>query len=139
MNPGYHDVRFRAELPTAGQPTAFGVVTACNPDGRTVTDEENLQATEALRSALTAEGHFFFPVTGGSPDFTHCEPGFGVLFKSPEEAVSWGRRVAQEAVFWIHDGRVHLVPCDGSASVELSPWESLAETAAQQLIFPSSD
>lgn len=135
MNPGYHNVRFCAELPAAGLPAAFGIVTACNPDGRTVTDEENLQATETLRSALTADGHFFFPVTGGSPDLAHREPGFGVLFKSPEQAVSWGQRYQQEAVFWIKEGSVQLVPCDGSSSVELGAWQSLAEPDAQKPIF----
>lgn len=135
MNPAYHNVHFRADLPKAGLPAAFGIVTACNPDGRTVTDEENQQATESLRSALTAEGYFYFPVTGGSPDFSHAEPGFGVLFKSIEEAVSWGKRFQQEAVFWIHEGCVQLVPCNGSAAVELGPWQSLAEPDAQKPIF----
>ena len=135
MNPGYHNVRFRAEIPAAGLPAAFGVVTACNPNGHNVANEENHQATETLRCALTAEKHFYFPVTGGSPDFSHAEPGFGVLFKSPEEAVSWGRRYRQEAVFWIKEGRVQLVPCDGTASVELGSWQTLAEPAAQKPIF----
>jgi len=135
MNPGYHNVRFRAELPAAGLPAAFGVVTSCNPNGHTVAKEENHQATDALRSALTSENHFFFPVIGGSPDFSHAEPGFGVLFKSPEEAVSWGRRYRQEAVFWIREGSVQLVPCDGTAPVELGSWQTLAEPAAQKPIF----
>ena len=135
MNPGYHDVRFRAELPAVGLPAAFGIVTACNPDGKTVSAIENDQATDTLRSALTAENHFFFPVIGGSPDFSHTEPGFGVLFESSEEAVSWGRRYQQEAVFWIKEGSVQLVPCDGTTPVELGAWKSLAEPAAQMPIF----
>jgi hypothetical protein len=135
MNPAYSNVRFRADLPKAGLPAAFGIVTACNPDGRTVTDMENLQATETLRSALTAEGLFFFPVTGGSEDFSHAEPGFGVLFKSIEEAVSWGKRFQQEAVFWINESHVLLVSCDGAASVALGSWQTLAEPAAQKSIF----
>jgi hypothetical protein len=135
MNPGYQDVRFRAELPAAGLPAAFGVITACNPDGKTVSAKENEQATDDLRRSLTAEGHFFFPVTGGSPDFSHAEPGFGVLFKSSEVAVSWGRRYQQEAVFWINEGNVQLVPCDGTAPVELGTWQTLAEPAARKPIF----
>lgn len=135
MNPGYHEVRFRAALPAAGLPACFSVVTACNPNGRTVSKEENQQATDALHSALSAENHFFFPVTGGSPDFSHAEPGFGVLFQSPEEAISWGQRFQQEAVFWIEEGSVQLVPCDGTASVELGSWQSLAEPDAQKPIF----
>jgi hypothetical protein len=135
MNPGYANVRFQAELPQAGLPASFGVITSCNPDGKTAPTKQNQQATETLRSTLTAENHFFFPVTGGSPDFSHAEPGFGVLFKSPEEAVSWGRRFQQEAVFWIKEGSVQLVPCDGTAPIELGSWQSLAESSAQKPIF----
>jgi len=135
MNPGFHDIRFRAELPSAGLPPAFGVVSACNPNGHTASMEDNQRGTETLRNMLTTEKQFFFPVTGGSPDFTHAEPGFGVLFKSPAEAVSWGRQFQQEAVFWINEGRVKLLPCDGTDPVELGPWTSLAEPTAQKPIF----
>lgn len=134
-NRGYHDVRFRAELPPAGLPATFGVITACNPNGHTVSMEDNQRGTETLRNTLTTEKQFFFPVTGGSPDFTHTEPGFGVLFKSPAEAVSWGRQFQQEAVFWINEGRVQLLPCDGTDPVELGTWAALAEPAAQKPIF----
>lgn len=123
MNPGYFDVRFRAELPPSGLPAAFGVVTACNPNGRTVSNEENEQAAEKLRLALESERRVYFPVTGGSGDFAHCEPGFGIVFESVREAVSWGQRFDQEAVFWIENGRIQLVPCDGLATVDLGPWE----------------
>lgn len=127
MNSGYLDVHFRAELPASGLPDAFGVITACNPCGKTVDQEENELATEALRYALEAEALICFPVTGGSSDFAHAEPGFGVLFCSSQEAVSWGQRFQQEAIFWIEKGRIQLVPCDGSAAVDLGPWESRAE------------
>lgn len=127
MNPGYFDVRFRAELPESGLPAAFGVITACNPCGNNVSKEENEHATDTLRSALEAEALLCFPVTGGSSDFAHYEPGFGVLFGSAREAVSWGQRLQQEAIFWIEKGRIQLVPCDSSAAVDLGPWESREE------------
>lgn len=135
MNPAYHNVRFRADLPKAGLPAAFGIVTACNPDGKTVSDSENKEATQAFRVALEAEGHFFFPVTGGSPDFSHAEPGFGVLFTSRADSVVWGKRFHQEAVFWVEEGRVQLDPCDGAAPVDLGEWQSLAVPPAQKPIF----
>lgn len=125
MNPAYRNVRFRVETPAPGLPVAFGIVTACNPDGRTVSDEENQQATGALLRALQSETHVPFPVTGGSPDFSHSEPGFGVRFASPEETVSWGRRFRQEAVFWVEDGKVRLIACDGTDSAEIGDWQAL--------------
>ena len=135
MNPGYQSVHFRAELPLAGLPAAFGVVTACNPDGKTVNDKENLIATESLRSALLSEGYFFFPVMGGSADFSHAEPGFGVLFPSPEAAVEWGQKYQQEAIFWIIEGRVHLISCSDHQSIEIGAWNDLAEPDARKPIF----
>jgi hypothetical protein len=128
MNSGYLEVHFRAELPASGLPGAFGVITACNPCGKTVSEEENEQATEKLRIALESERRVYFPVTGGSEDFAHCEPGFGVAFESVREAVSWGQRFDQEAVFWIENGSLRLVPCDNSAHVDMGSWELRCKT-----------
>jgi hypothetical protein len=125
VNPGYRNVKFQAELPKNGLPSAFGIVTACNPNGRKAAEKMNQTATEALRRALTANGLFFFPVTGGSPDFFHAEPGFGVCFRSLGEALEWGQRFHQEAIFWVEEGRVQLVPCNGSAPLALDSWQSL--------------
>jgi hypothetical protein len=122
MNSGYFDVCFRAELPTSGLPAAFGVITACNPCGEKASEAENDQATDLLRSALESSGLSIFPVTGGSLDFSHSESGYGVLFDSVQQAVAWGVRFRQEAVFWVEEGQVSLIPCDGSAAVDLGPW-----------------
>jgi hypothetical protein len=127
MKAAYSDVRFRSGLTAERLPAAFAVITACNPNGRTVAAEANRQATESLHQALTVGGHETFPVTGGSSDFLHAEPGFGVAFPSREEAVSWGRRFRQEAIFWIAAGNLELVPCDGGPSLMLGTWESRLE------------
>jgi hypothetical protein len=52
MNPAYHRVRFKAELPEGGLPVRFGIVTACNPDGHAASDAENAAATETFRAQL---------------------------------------------------------------------------------------
>ncbi len=110
----------------------FGVITACNPDGRLASEEDNAQATQALRRALESDGYRFFPVTGASPDFSHAEPGFGVVFETPEQAITWGRRFRQEAVFWICDGIVALLPCDEGDPVHLGSWESLTAPVSDE-------
>jgi hypothetical protein len=126
MNPAYQNVRFRADLPKAGVPSRFAIITAWNPDGQDVSAQENTIATERLRSDLLKDGHFFFPVTGGSPDFSHAEPGFGVLLKSLEDAIQWGQRFRQEAVFWVEEGKVRVVSCLNGDQVELGNWTSLS-------------
>jgi Protein of unknown function (DUF3293) len=124
MNPLYKETRFRAELPQTGLPDRFGIITAWNPDGRDVSAEANASATERLRSALLKKGHIIFPVTGGSPDFSHAEPGFGVLLESSEETVQWGQRFRQEAVFWVEHGMVRVVSCDNEEVEDIGTWES---------------
>jgi hypothetical protein len=108
-------------------PTTFGIVTACNPDGVTVSDEQNVAATECLRSALVNAGFYFFAVTGCSPDFRHQEPGFGITTDDRENIVKIGRNWQQEAIFWVEGGIVHLVSCRDPEVVTLGQWSALAQ------------
>lgn len=125
MKPEFQNVRFRAEIPETLMSRAFGVITACNPDGITVSDAENETATQKLKSDLAHEGLVYFPVTGGSPNFSHAEPGFGVVWHSPDEAVAWGRKFRQEAVFWIEGGIVYLLSCTDEQSLCVGTWQEL--------------
>jgi len=135
MNPAYHRVRFKAELPEGGLPVRFGIVTACNPDGRSASDTENAAATEALRAELAGGAEVFFPVTGGSADFVHAEPGFGISLNTRAEAVALGRRWRQEAAFWVEAGEVELVPCGDGESSFIGAWSDLTEPPANQPRF----
>ena len=91
MKPEYQQTRFLVEG-HAPVPERFGVVTACNPDGVTVDDEQNKAATENLRSHLAGAGFQFFRVTGCSPDLRHQEPGFGIVVDDRDVIVELGRR-----------------------------------------------
>ena len=124
MNPAYVHVRFRAELPKEGLPERFGIVTAWNPDGITRDDASNQAANARLGAVLQAESLIHFPVTGGSHDFTHAEPGFGII-ADQARIVALGREFRQEAVFWIDRGTVHLVPCSDAAAQPLGLWSEL--------------
>lgn len=128
MNPAYQTTRFRAELPHGGQPVRFGVVTACDPEGVVSDSALNATATAALRAGLEREGAAFFPVTGGSPDFSHAEPGFGIVLGTLAEAVALGRRWRQEAVFWVEYGEVSLRSCTSDETVHLGKWSERAES-----------
>src|SRR5262249_52648561 len=86
----------------------------------------NAAATEKLSRQLQVAGRVFFPVTGCSPDLAHQEPGFGVVCQSSEEVVELGRDLRQEAVFWVENGIVHLLPCGSGERVVLGAWTKLA-------------
>ncbi|MFY7818462.1 MAG: DUF3293 domain-containing protein [Akkermansiaceae bacterium] len=127
MNPEYLHVLFRAQMPESVITTSFGVITACNPDGKNQTDGDNQIATESLQRALQEEGLVHFPVIGGSPDFTHQEAGFGVIWNSSNEAVAWGRKFQQEAIFWVEKGIVYLISCAGQNSLRVGKWDDLCD------------
>lgn len=135
MNPAYAHVRFRAELPKGGLPERFGTVTGWNPGGITSDDANNQSANARLQALLQAEDLIHFPVTGGWPDdFTHAEPGFGII-ADRARIVALGQEFRQEAVFWIDRGTVHLVPCSDAPSQVVGSWSELATGAAAHPVF----
>jgi hypothetical protein len=125
MNPAYLQARVQAELPLGGLPENFGIVTACNPYGKPVSAEANAAANEMLRDQLENFGWPYFPVTGGSADSSHAEPGFGVI-AGEIDCVALGRVFKQEAIFWVNRGHVFLMPCSGQRARGIELWSNLA-------------
>src|SRR5690554_1300934 len=111
MNPAYRQVRFRIGPPEVKLPATFAIITAWNPDGRPTALEANQGANDRLRARLDEGEGQWFPVTGGSPDFVHVEPGFGVAGITRDGAVAFGREFRQEAIFWVEGDVVFLVSC----------------------------
>ena len=124
MKSEYQQTRFLVpDLDRA--PSTFGIVTACNPEGVTITDQQNRERTERLQKQLTAAGYTFFPVTGCSHDLKHQEPGFGIVGHERQAIVDLGREWQQEAVFWVEEGNAYLLPCGNGEAVALGTWQSL--------------
>lgn len=122
MKPEYQQIRFLVQA-VDQLPARFGVVTACNPNGITVSDEQNRAATDRLRIHLVNEGLEFFPATGCSPDLRHQEPGLRVVYDNSAVIVELGRAWQQEAVFLVEDGIVRLVPCGEGEPITLGRWQ----------------
>ena len=134
MNPAYSQARFRADLPKGGLPNNFGIITACNPFGQPATAEANAAATKSLREMIDGQGWPYFPVTGGSADFTHAEPGFGVQ-ATELDWLALGRVFKQDAIFWVNRGNVFLMPCSGRPPTGLGRWMDLATGPAARPAF----
>lgn len=137
MNPAYRQAHFRFDPPLGGLPASFGIVTACNPHGQVVSAEENEAADRALAARLDAAGWLRFRVTGGSPDFSHAEPGWGIV--TPDGLagiVKLGLEFRQVAVYWVENGRLSLHACaPGSAPEDLARWEDRAQAHTSQATF----
>lgn len=122
MNPAYRTARFRCEPPPDGIPRRFGIITAFNPGDVLVSEEANREADLRLAEELDIRGIRRFRVTGGSPDFSHAEPGWGAESGSLEDSVLLGRMFGQAAVFWVHDDVLTLVDCRTGDSEILGAW-----------------
>jgi hypothetical protein len=142
MNPAYRHACFRAELPHGSLPESFAVITACNPEGKTILQADNDERTRQFQAQLAQLGLDHFPVTGFDPKSAHEEPGFGVICDLAA-ACAMGNAFHQEAIFWIHRGQVALVPLRSGDipvptkdhHVTLAPWSAMAESPADHPRF----
>ena len=112
LKPEYREVRFRCS--ESNPPRHFYIITAHNPDGVAVAEDANTRADVALREEIGLFGFPSFSVIGGSPDFSHAEPGYGIQC-SREEALGLARQFRQDAVFEIREGNVILISALTSA------------------------
>lgn len=124
LKPEYREVRFRCGA--AAWPSHFYIITAHNPDGVAVPEEVNTRADAALRREIERLGFAFFSVTGGSPDFSHAEAGYGIEC-TREEAMILARQFCQDAFFEVREGRVILISALPSAEAdeEVGLWSAL--------------
>lgn len=128
MNPEYWKAHFRFDPPPRGLPTAFGIVTACNPRGTVAPDSDNEAADQALAARIDASGWQKFRVIGGSEDFSHAEPGWGVAASGGLAAILvLGREFHQVAIYWVTEDQIFLCDCSpGSSPVPMAKWEDRA-------------
>ncbi len=123
----YMNARFRAEEPEGGWPVEFGVVTACNPQGKIFPDAENEGLTGRLELALLNGGKRIFPVTGYDRGSDHAEAGFGVVC-GKKEILELGREWDQLAVYHVKEGKVWLLSCKpGGESIFLRTLPEMLE------------
>lgn len=97
----------RATLDAAGLPIAFAIVTPCNPKGRRRTRAGNARRLAAAQRRLGALGLRWWPGDGGSPDWTHVEPGFAIA-TDRATAQRLARDWKQSAFWWVEGTRVWL-------------------------------
>ncbi len=125
MNSSLHDafkqVRFLCD--EDGVPDHFFIVTACNPDGVTVSENRNAKADQSLKETIDQLGFSVFRVTGGDFDFSHAEPGWGISC-SRDQAKALAVSYRQLAFFEIRDGKVLLIVTDATdaAPEDLGKW-----------------
>jgi hypothetical protein len=91
-------------LEALGLPSAFAVITPCNPHGRDVAAATNDALLASARDELLAAGYAGVRGDGRSTDGAHRENGFAIAM--PRDAANaLAMRWNQQAFWWI-DGRL---------------------------------
>ena len=85
----------------------FAIITAHNPLGRVLSNEQNADLNKDLQLDLAPFSHQ--SVIGASKDMSHQEASFAVVC-SKAEATALADKYLQNAMYWISGGQLELVP-----------------------------
>ena len=89
----------RNGLKATGLDKEFGILTAFNPRGKDIGEDENNRRLKELEAELGSSGDSFVRVDACSPDRSHCECSVAMQ-TSFERAIDIARRWEQIAIFW---------------------------------------
>ena len=138
LKPGYFEAWFHFPEPPNPLPAAFGVITPCNPFGRTLPADQNASRLAQLAAHLAAREIGHFRADGGSRDGRHQEAGFGVVGLTLAELRQLGVQFGQDAIFWVENDQVLLVSCAGVDHIALGKW-SERQTSWPSPLTPESE
>lgn len=93
----------RRGLAAIGLGDEFAVLTAFNPRGKDIGEEENNRLMKELEAELSSSGDSFVRVDACSPDRGHCECSVA-LSADFERAIDIAKRWKQIAIFWYSEG-----------------------------------
>ena len=96
-------------LARLGLGRSFGVVTACNPYGRSLEESSNLRLSRVLSEIVRLRLPAARRADGSSPDGGHLEPGWA-LPEPLEEVRELAARFFQNGIFWFEHDRFFIVP-----------------------------
>ncbi|NRA60226.1 MAG: DUF3293 domain-containing protein [Psychrobium sp.] len=88
----------------------FCVITGCNPLGKLLTASKNYCLNRELAHDLRQLNLSFSPLIAGNKTFSHVENSFKVSCDKAQ-AVALGRKWRQNAIYWIKDDLLYLLPC----------------------------
>ena len=98
----------RKALRAIGLDGKFAVLTAYNPRGENVDEEENSNRIAQLENELRSAGEKFITVDACSPDNSHCECSVAVM-TTRERAIAIAERFEQIAIFWFDGEHFSIV------------------------------
>ncbi|UAA39115.1 DUF3293 domain-containing protein [Paraneptunicella aestuarii] len=100
---------------------AFAIITAFNPHGKQLTEDENKSAHEKLKQQLLRNTGLVCEISGCSRDLSYQELSFAIQV-SREKAMQLAKQWQQNGFYYVtQEGRLWLVPCllNGMAETDM--------------------
>lgn len=88
----------------------FAIITAHNPQGRILTACQNRLRDRALLRDIESLGVPYRAMIGASRDLSHMEKSWAV-FLSREDSLALARRHQQNAIYYVAENQLELLPC----------------------------
>ncbi|SDZ91983.1 DUF3293 domain-containing protein [Alkalimonas amylolytica] len=104
----YQNVVFISYQPFATM-SSFAIISAINPAGKMAPAGQNLCRHMAFAASLHDARVRYRKVTGASTDCKHLEPSWAV-FCSRYQAVQYALDWQQNALYWVEDDELWLLP-----------------------------
>jgi hypothetical protein len=89
---------------------SFAIITAHNPRGKTLTPCQNRLLDRKLQQAILMLRRPYRAMVGASQDRKHMEKSWAVS-TDKASAIELGRKFNQNAIFYVEDDKLQLVPC----------------------------
>lgn len=108
----WHDYREAQFLFTQAlsQNVSFAIITAHNPKGQTLTASQNRLLDKKLQRDILLLGQPYRAIVGTSEDRQHMEKSWALSTDKPA-AIALGCKFNQNAIYYVSDGQLLLVPC----------------------------
>ncbi|MCW8330104.1 DUF3293 domain-containing protein [Photobacterium sp. SDRW27] len=103
----YQAISFKAEQHPVYP--CFAILTAFNPRSIVLNNYDNVKRNELLKIELVNLTEKILPVTCRALDGSWQEPGFAAVI-TLEQACQLARRWQQNAIYWVEQGQLLLVP-----------------------------
>ncbi|MBK1829597.1 DUF3293 domain-containing protein [Verrucomicrobiaceae bacterium R5-34] len=99
----------------------FIIITAHNPEGRTISTQANEELNLMLFKHLNSLGLDYFEVAAGSKNRLHIEASYAIACDL-DLGLQLCNHYAQDAIFWIKNGQLNIVSKDGKTNDFIDVW-----------------
>ena len=88
---------------------SFAIITACNPKGTLLSQSQNRLRDRKLQHSIDTLKCPYRAVIGAARDMSHFEKSWAI-FVEKQQAIQLGEEFVQNAIYYVNEGELILVP-----------------------------